>query len=105
MNYCKYCGLSTCCCPSPDEPREMATLLKGPKRRARDTRSLGRPSALMPVGQHAGASGRVARDAGLRRPAERTGAAEAGPRSIRKSVREAKAQKESAQRAKEKHSG
>ena len=68
MNYCKYCGLSTCCCPSPDEPREMATLLKGPKRRARDTRSLGRPSALMPVGQHAGASGRVARDAGLRRP-------------------------------------
>jgi len=28
-NYCKYCGLSTCCCPSPDELREMATLLEG----------------------------------------------------------------------------
>jgi len=28
-NYCKYCGLSKCCCPSPDELREMATLLEG----------------------------------------------------------------------------
>ena len=59
-NYCKYCGLSTCCCPSPDELREMATVLEGI-----DTQSMGLPR---PAGQHVGAPGRVARDAGLRRP-------------------------------------
>ena len=83
----------------------MDTLLKGTRRRARHTQSLDRPSALMPVGQHADASGRVARDAGLRRPAERTGAAHVGPRGMRKWVREAKAQKESTENANEKHSG
>ena len=83
----------------------MDTLLKGTRRRARHTQSLDRPSALMSVGQHADASGRVARDAGLRRPAERTGAAQVGPRGIRKWVREAQAPKESIESANEKHSG
>ena len=94
-NYCKYCGLSMCCCPSPDELREMDTLLKGPRRRARVKQLLGRPGALMSVGQHAEPSGRVARDAGLRRPAERTGAAQAGPRGTHTWVRGAKAQEDS----------
>ncbi len=58
-NYCKYCGLSTCCCPSPDELWEMATLLEDLEGSVIDTRSMGRPR---PAGRHAGASGRVARD-------------------------------------------
>lgn len=60
-NYCKYCGLSTCCCPSLDELREMATLLEALEGSVIDTQSRG---LLRPAGQHAGVPGRVAREAG-----------------------------------------
>ena len=81
MSYCKYCGLSTCCCPAPEELKQMAKVLEGLEEGCVvDKQSMGRPCALMPVGQHAGSPGRVARDAGLRRHAERTGTAQARPR-------------------------
>jgi len=77
MTYCKYCGLSKCCCPSAEELKQMVKVLEGLEEGCVIvTQSMGRPCALMPVGQHADHPGRVARDAGLRRPAERTRAAQ-----------------------------